>query len=308
MPLNDYPTAKPTYDFYDTVTAGRTVVANGRLVSVHHASRQTARSPHGSVTWHWHAPDPIASYLVENSVGNYRSRAARSDGIISTGAGQAIPAAPAAEEPQGHAQAGGHHRVRAPVHGAVPVQHRRDLVGTPAASFDEEMQAMIAFSGGSIDTDTLYHENMHQWWGDNVSEDGYQMTFFKEGMATAGRDPVRRAPGAERGGRPVDRRRPGRVPEADRQRLRSDLRRTAQLLDGRAVKPAAVQPLLRPANLPATRHRIRRPAPDPRARPLHDGAGARSSAHYGGVEHHRAAARGRLPPVAAGRPAPARRG
>ena len=43
---------------------------------------------------------------------------------------------------------------------------------------------MIAFAGGVIDTDTLYHENMHQWWGDNVSEGGYHMTFFKEGLAT----------------------------------------------------------------------------------------------------------------------------
>ena len=42
MPLNDYPTAKPTYDFANTVTAGRTVVANGELVSVqrHPASRE----------------------------------------------------------------------------------------------------------------------------------------------------------------------------------------------------------------------------------------------------------------------------
>jgi aminopeptidase N len=46
------------------------------------------------------------------------------------------------------------------------------------------MQTMIAFSGGFLDTDTLYHENMHQWWGDNVSENNYRVTFFKEGMAT----------------------------------------------------------------------------------------------------------------------------
>ena len=46
MPLNDYPTAKPTYDFDDTVTAGRTVVANGRLVSVHHHGPSSA-FPHG---------------------------------------------------------------------------------------------------------------------------------------------------------------------------------------------------------------------------------------------------------------------
>ncbi len=29
MPLNDHPSAKPTYDFYDTVNAGKTAIANG---------------------------------------------------------------------------------------------------------------------------------------------------------------------------------------------------------------------------------------------------------------------------------------
>jgi aminopeptidase N len=43
---------------------------------------------------------------------------------------------------------------------------------------------MITFAGGTIDTDTLYHENMHQWWGDHVTEGGYPMTFYKEGLAT----------------------------------------------------------------------------------------------------------------------------
>ena len=36
MPLNNHPSAKPTYDFYDTVNAGRTAIANGRLLSDHH--------------------------------------------------------------------------------------------------------------------------------------------------------------------------------------------------------------------------------------------------------------------------------
>jgi hypothetical protein len=81
MPLNDYPTAKPTYDFYDTVNAGKTAVANGVLESVtRHAPG--ARFPGGSATWHWHSRAPIASYLVEDSVGNY-TLASRtgSDGI-----------------------------------------------------------------------------------------------------------------------------------------------------------------------------------------------------------------------------------
>ena len=43
---------------------------------------------------------------------------------------------------------------------------------------------MITFAGGTIDTDTLYHENMHQWWGDHVTEHTYTMTFYKEGLAT----------------------------------------------------------------------------------------------------------------------------
>jgi hypothetical protein len=60
------------------------------------------------------------------------------------------------------------------------------LVGRPSASFEEEMQTMITFAGGSIDLDTLNHENMHQWWGDNVSEASFNLTFFKEGMATLG--------------------------------------------------------------------------------------------------------------------------
>ena len=45
------------------------------------------------------------------------------------------------------------------------------------------MQTKITFEGGMILPNTLYHENMHQWWGDNVSEASYEMTFFKEGLA-----------------------------------------------------------------------------------------------------------------------------
>jgi hypothetical protein len=43
---------------------------------------------------------------------------------------------------------------------------------------------MITFAGGSIGRSVLYYENMHQWWGDNVTEAGYDMTFYKEGLAT----------------------------------------------------------------------------------------------------------------------------
>ncbi len=70
--------------------------------------------------------------------------------------------------------------------GAFPFTSDGVLIGTPNASFAEEMQTMITFPGGRIDLDTLYHENMHQWWGDNVTEGAYNLTFFKEGFATLG--------------------------------------------------------------------------------------------------------------------------
>jgi aminopeptidase N len=70
--------------------------------------------------------------------------------------------------------------------GAYPFTSAGVVIGLPSASFEEEMETMITFEGGRIDLDTLNHENMHQWWGDNVTESNYNMTFFKEGMATLG--------------------------------------------------------------------------------------------------------------------------
>jgi aminopeptidase N len=70
--------------------------------------------------------------------------------------------------------------------GPYPFTSDGVVVGKPSASFEEEMQTMITFAGGEIDTDTLYHENMHQWWGDHVTEANYNLTFFKEGLATLG--------------------------------------------------------------------------------------------------------------------------
>ncbi len=184
MPLNDYPAAKPTYDFSDTVTAGRTAVANGELVSVQH-HRASQEFPGGSVTWNWHAGMPIASYLVEDSVGNYSLTSRVVNGIrfyqaqdLSISAAQRKKNL-AIMDMQPDITA-----FESQFNGPYPFASDGIIIGTPDASFDEEMEGMIAFAGGVIDTDTLYHENMHQWWGDNVSEGGYRMTFFKEGLAT----------------------------------------------------------------------------------------------------------------------------
>jgi hypothetical protein len=70
--------------------------------------------------------------------------------------------------------------------GAFPFTTDGVIVAIPSASFEEEMQTKITFNGGRIGLQTFNHENMHQWWGDNVSEGNFNLTFFKEGMATIG--------------------------------------------------------------------------------------------------------------------------
>ncbi len=67
--------------------------------------------------------------------------------------------------------------------GPFPFNADGVIVGIPSASFEEEMQTKITFAGGSISLGTFNHENMHQWWGDNVSENQYNLTYLKEGYA-----------------------------------------------------------------------------------------------------------------------------
>jgi hypothetical protein len=187
MPLNDHPSAKPTYDFFDTVNAGKTALANGVLVSSTKHAASTA-FPAGSTTWHWHSPATIASYLVESSIGSYDLTARTgADGIRYYEAQDT--AIPAAQQKQNRSVMNKQQNItdyESRFNGRFPFTSDGVVVGTPAAGFEEEMQTMITFAGGRIDLDLLYHENMHQWWGDNVSESGYSMTFFKEGLATLG--------------------------------------------------------------------------------------------------------------------------
>jgi hypothetical protein len=187
MPLNDHPSAKPTYDFYDTVTAGRTVLANGILRYERH-NPPNSLFPNGSTTWHWHMASPVPSYLVENSVGYYNLTERTAPNGVHFYEAQASSLS-AARRKANRAIMNKQPDITAfqsQFNGTYPFASGGVVVGRPSASFEEEMEGMITFAGGHIDLDTLYHENMHQWWGDNVTESNYNMTFFKEGFATFG--------------------------------------------------------------------------------------------------------------------------
>lgn len=187
MPLNDYPSAKPTYDFFDTVALGKTAIANGELVA-QTTNLPDPSFPGGSTTWHWHSPEGVASYLVENSIGNFdlTSRLASSGIQYYEAQDSAIPRNKAAANKLIEDMQEDIVNFQTMFNGPFPFTTDGVVIGVPTTSFEEEMQTKITFAGGTIDLDTLNHENMHQWWGDNVSEASYNLTFFKEGLATLG--------------------------------------------------------------------------------------------------------------------------
>jgi hypothetical protein len=187
MPLNNHPSAKPTYDFYDTVNAGKTAVGNGMLVSFTDNAPDT-NFPGGSRTWHWRSPEGISSYLITNSVGAFdlTERFSSSGIIYYTAQGTSIIASRKATNITVMNQQEDITIFQSQFNGPFPFTTNGVVIGIPSASFQEEMQTKITFNGGTISLGTFHHENMHQWWGDNVSEGSYNLTFYKEGMATLG--------------------------------------------------------------------------------------------------------------------------
>jgi hypothetical protein len=188
MPLNDYPSAKPTYDFSITTERGKTAIANGERVGVTD-NPPDAAFPQGSATTVWHAPMPIASYLPLTIVGDYTSEVHIVDGKrYYAFQSRGIPARTRAENAVLIATQPDITRFEERFTGPFPFASDGIVMGSPdTRSGDEEMQSMTVFPGdglGLVYRGGLYHENFHQWWGDNVSDGNFNMTFFKEGMAT----------------------------------------------------------------------------------------------------------------------------
>jgi putative Ig domain-containing protein len=202
MPLNNHPSAKPTYDVYDTVPAGKTAIAPGTLVGSSIGSAFTtpaptainppdANFPGGSWMWHWHSPEPIANYLVTNTIGSY-DLVARTSTLTGVEYYQAMasgltPARKATIQNVLNTQED-ITTFQQQFAGPYPFTTAGVIVALPNAGFEEEMQTKITFGNGANTTPSasvFHHEQMHQWFGDNVSEAGFRLTFWKEGWAQA---------------------------------------------------------------------------------------------------------------------------
>jgi hypothetical protein len=191
MPLNNHPSVKPTYDIYDTVTKGKLAIGPGRLVSSGDNAAD-ANFPNGSTSYHWKSSEPIANYLVENSVGNfdYSFRDGSGDVVYFEAQDAAIAPARKALNKVAMDQQEAITHFQEQFSGPFPFNANGIVVALPSASFEEEMQTKIVFVGGTIggaqgtNIGTFAHENMHQWWGDNVAEGAPKLMWYKEGQAT----------------------------------------------------------------------------------------------------------------------------
>src|SRR4051794_10457706 len=196
MPLNNQASVKPTYDIHSTVNydpsvapeLNRVFIANGRLVSTV-VNAPDANFPTGSRTFNWHSAEPIASYLVENSVGHFEAgeRVANSGDVLyyEYQSANITPTRKTSNKAIMDQQEDITHFQEEQFNGPFQFNANGIVVAQPSASFEEEMQTKIVFVGGSIGTtaQTFSHENMHQWWGDAVSYAEPKYTFFKEGYA-----------------------------------------------------------------------------------------------------------------------------
>ena len=192
MPLNNHPSVKPTYDIYDTVTKGKLAIGPGRLVSSGDNAAD-ANFPAGSTSYHWKSSEPIANYLVENSVGNfdYSFRTGANDVVYFEAQDSAIAAARKVAQQGRDGPAGSHHALPGAVQRAVPVQLQRHRRRPPArelrggdADEDRLRRRHDRRQRHDADVGTFAHENYHQWWGDNVAEGAPKLMWFKEGQAT----------------------------------------------------------------------------------------------------------------------------
>ena len=160
MPLNNHPTAKPTYDFYDTVNydpaaaTNRVAIGNGRLIStdVNAAGRELpGRLAHVPLAVAG-ADRQLPGREQHGLLLARRARLGRSGVDLLRGPGHGIAGRPAGHEQGRDGPAGGHHALPARFNGPFPFTTDGVIVGIPSASFEEEMQTKITFAGGSIST------------------------------------------------------------------------------------------------------------------------------------------------------------
>lgn len=170
-PVNDHPSDEALYDIALTVPRGWAGVSSGVL-------RSTSRSG-DKVTYHWHAADPLASYLVALGIDRYRKHTATGPhGIPVTywvrpqDSARTLPLL--RKTP----------RMLAWLEkrfGRYPFASAGVFAIQPDTGM--ETQTMVTL-GRNIPEEDLLHELAHQWFGNSVGPRTWRDIWLNEGFAT----------------------------------------------------------------------------------------------------------------------------
>ncbi|MFF4689598.1 M1 family metallopeptidase [Streptomyces sp. NPDC001307] len=174
FPGDNHPSDKAAYDLTVTVPKGLQAVSNGELADQY--------TKDGRTTFHWHTPQPMASYLATVAVGHF-------DLIHGTGP-HGLPILTAVDPTQAKASEKALARLPEIIEweetnfGPYPFSSTGAIVDRPDdAGYALETQNRPVFPGAP-DTGTLVHELAHQWYGDSVTPKSWQDMWLNEGFAT----------------------------------------------------------------------------------------------------------------------------